>query len=234
MAVVTAGALFFFLKPSDEKADTVQKTNVVVAVKDIPENATITAEMVKTAAVPVDWVISSSYNHMNSVVGKTASAKIMAGEQIVGSRLVEVGSSDSGALAYAVTPGMRAITIGINDTSSLKNMIKPADFIDIIAQYQVEKQVINAEGNAEVKTIPEAKLLLQKIKVLAVDRVMQKTGAEKYTTLTLEVTADQAVLLSFSENTGVLRAILRSPLDTENNNVKDVTIYDIISSQSAG
>jgi Flp pilus assembly protein CpaB len=70
---------------------------------------------------------------------------------------------------------------------------------------------------------------MQAIKVIAVDQVLQKSGAEKYTTLTLEVTPAQAVELSYSENAGLLRAILRSPVETGTVDLKPITIKDIIS-----
>jgi pilus assembly protein CpaB len=219
LAVLTAGALFFFLRPSDDKKDVIPYSNVIVAADDISENTTITADMIKVASVPSATILSNTYSNITAVIGKTASANIMAGEQLVSVRLVEVGSPDSGSLAYAITPGKRAITIGVNDTSSLKNMIKPGDYIDIIALYQIETLADNAKGEEEIKTIPVSKLLLQLVKVLAVDQVIQKTGVEKYTTITLEVTPDQAVLISYSENNGLLRAILRSPLDSVNEDV---------------
>lgn len=228
LAVITAGALFYFLSASGIKTKETPKSNVIVAAAALPENTVLTADMLKLVSVPTESVFPNSYKKAADIIGKTTSAKIMSGEQIVSIRLVDVGSTESGKLAYAIKPGMRAITIGVGDTSSLKNMIQPGDFIDIIAQYQVEKSVASGTGGTALKTIPVAKLLQQNIKVLSVDQVMQKTGADKYTTVTLEVTPDQAVVLSYSENAGLLRAILRSPLDTENVYVQTVTITEIL------
>lgn len=221
LAVITAGALFFFLGLSGNKSENMPKANVIVAAADIPENTVITAEMLKLVSIPVGTVLSNTYSKTSDVIGKTTNTKIMSGEQILSIRLVKVGSTDSGTLAYSIKPGMRAITIGIGDTSSLKYMIKPNDIVDIVAQYQVENLAVN-------KTVPVAKLLMQKIKVLAVDQVMQKSGSEKYTTLTLEVTPEQAVKISFSENAGLLRAILRSPLDTGDAPATTITINEVI------
>ncbi len=227
LALITAGVLFWYLSQNDAEAVEIPKSNVAVAAYNIPENTVITAEMVILSAIPVDLVMPQTYNSASDIIGMTARSEIVAGEQIVTSRLVEVGSSSSGSLAYTVTPGMRAITIGVNDTSSLKCMIRPGDFVDIIAQYQVEQLVSSAQGETEIRTIPEARLLLQQTLVLAVDQVMLESGAEAYTTLTLEVTPEQAVTLSLTETNGLLRAILRSPLDTETVASEGITILDI-------
>lgn len=228
LAVIAAGILFYFLSASGDKTVDTPKANVIVAADDIAENTVITAEMLRLVSVPAETILSNTYDAAADVIGKTTNTKIMSGEQILSIRLVEIGSTESDTLAYAIEPGMRAITIGVGDTSSLKYMIKPNDVIDIIAQYQVESEVANAQGELENKSVPTAILLMQAIKVLAVDQVMQKSGLEQYTTLTLEVTPEQALELSYSENTGLMRAILRSPLDTETANVTPITITDII------
>ena len=228
LAVITAGALFYYLSVSGNQTAEVQKSHVIVAATDIPENTVVTAEMLERVSVPAEMVLQNTYDKVSDIIGKTTSAEMMSGEQVVSGRLVEVGSTENETLSYAIEPGMRAITIGVGDTSSLDYMIKPNDMIDIIAQYQIETQVMNANGSLENKTIPTATLLMQGIKVLAVDQVMQKSGLDVYTTLTLEVTTEQAVELSYSENAGLLRAILRSPLDTDTASVDTITITDII------
>ncbi len=229
LAVITAGALLYYLSRTGSKPVEIVKSEVVVAAADIPENTVITADMLKLTSLPMESVLPNTYREAADIIGKTASNPIVEGEQIVAVRLVDVGSTESGSLAYAIQPGMRAITIGMGDTSSLKYMIRPGDIVDLVAQYQIEGEVLSANGEVKEKTIPTAKLLMQSIKVLAVDRVMQRSGLEQYTTLTLEVTPEQAVELSFSENAGLLRAILRSPVDTDTVEEYTVTITEIMS-----
>jgi Flp pilus assembly protein CpaB len=48
---------------------------------------------------------------------------------------------------------MRAITIGVNDTTGIKSMIRPGDYVDIIAQYQVDEFIFNTDGELESKTV---------------------------------------------------------------------------------
>lgn len=228
LAVIAACALFYYLNTSGNKPVEIPKSDVIIAAQDIPENTVITEEMLKRASVPTETVLPNTYDKAADIIGKTTSTRIISGEQIVDIRLVDVGSTESGSLAYAIDPGMRAITIGVGDTSSLKYMIRPNDIVDIVAQYQVEVEILNLKGEPETKTVPTAKLLLQQIKVLAVDQIMLKSGATQYTTLTLEVTPEQAVEISYSENSGLLRAILRSPLDTDDVDIKVFTLTDII------
>ena len=56
-------------------------------------------------------------------------------------------------------------------------------------------------------------LLAQNVTILAVGSVMDKTGAAEYTTVTLEVTPEDALNINAVDWWGNLRLLLRSPLD---------------------
>ncbi len=228
MAVVTAGALFYFLNQKNNTAvEPIARTDVVVAAVDIAANTTITEEMLRVASLPVEAVQPLTFSQTTLALGMTTRAQIFEGEQVSGARLVEVGSTSSGALAYVVTPGMRAITIGVNDTSSLKFMVRPGDHVDLIALVPIERETVDDMGQPVTKTETTAMLLLQNTLVLAVDRMLQETGADSFTTMTLEVTPVETLKISLAENRGLLRAALRSPLDNEIVEMDVFTITDL-------
>lgn len=220
MAIVTAGLLFWYLNTIGNKVDDVETTKVVIAAEDIPENTEITSKMLITADVPVESILAETYDDSSLIVGMAARVDILAGEQIISSRLVEIGTSTGGTLAYSITPGMRAITIAVSEVTGQSSLIRPGDYVDIISEYMVSDD------------IPTETLLLQNILVLATDQALSESGvtegATEYTTITLEVTPEQALKLSISENNGIVRAILRSPLDKEGAVAEDVTISNIL------
>ena len=76
-------------------------------------------------------------------------------------------------------------------------------------------------------------MILENISVLAVDNVLSQDGKlnsnpPTYTTITLQVTPDQAMKLNMAQFEGQLRAILRSPLDDKVINPKALTLDDIL------
>ena len=228
-AVVAGIAIFIFLRSLNKPVE-IPKSNVVVAAMDIPENTAIAEEMVKVISLPNEAVLANAVDDASLVVGKVFTSDMYTGEQIISDRLVEVGEYSGGTLAYTINPGMRAITISVSETTGLIGMIKPEDNVDIIAQFDSETKTANPDGSTETKTESKAKILIQNIKVLAVDKAMNKEGkkdGENYTTITLEVTPDQALKVSFSENSGMLRAILRSPLDEGVAAVPSVMLDDV-------
>ncbi len=228
-ALATALGLYLFFQ-SVKKPLATPKTNVVVAAMNIAANTTITKDMVTTSAVPTEAVLPNAVRDSSLVVGSVLSENAVSGEQIISDRLVKAGEVGNGTLAYAVKPGMRAITIGVDNITGISGMIKPENTVDIIAQFQVQTQSATSSGTEGAVTAPLSKMLLQNIKVLAVDQVMsksEKSGTASYSTITLEVTPQQAVELSFSAKSATLQAILRSPLDKKEVSVPHVTQKDL-------
>jgi len=229
-AIIAALLLYNFLNTISEPVVVeVSKTEVITASQNIPPNTAITKEMLKSTMLPDEAILLDSEKIMDDVVGKVSTAEIMAGEQILSSRLVTLGDAKSSRyLPYAITQGMRAITIGVNNISGLSNMILPGNKVDVIAQYEIE--VKEPDGNKT--TIDYTVMLLENIKVLAVDdKFTEQEKAESetpYVSLTLEVTPEEAMEISMSEYKGQLRAALRSPLDEKITLLPALTIDEII------
>mgnify|MGYP000854484144 CR=1 FL=1 len=122
---------------------------------------------------------------------------------------------------------MRAVTIAVKDTTGVGGMIKPGNNIDIICQY-VNKEIA---ANGEEEGIETAKILLQNVSVLAVEKITGKAGKpaseESYTTITLEVSPEDAVALTFASNSAIVSAVLRSPLDNEKSDAAKITSEEL-------
>ena len=229
--VIAALGVYFFLKEIG-KPQEIPRTAVVVAVVDIAENTRITEDMVELRAVANEALQPNHLLETKSAVGLVASGEIFAGEQVISDRLVRTGELDEdyNTLAYVVENGMRAITVSVNTVSGMENMLKPGNRVDLILHYTYEEEADPEEADAasaretededgkaagEPKQIQAARLLVQNKKILAVGSVLSKQGAAEYVTLTLETTPEEALLVSYAEFAGSLRAILRSPLDND-------------------
>jgi pilus assembly protein CpaB len=219
-AVVTALLLFLFLNSLSQSSGGAQG-EVVTASVHIPSNTEITADMVTVTRLSEEAIHQDALKDTKLVVGKATNSDILAGEQILSKKLIAPGESGNDTLAYAIKPGMRAITIGVNEITGLSGMIKPQDRVDIIAEFE----------GAEATT-----MVVENVTVLAVDSVMEKKGklitkegmATPYTTITLQVTKNEAMKLSMSEYKGRLRVILRSPLDDKTTNQPDITSESVM------
>lgn len=203
-ALLTASLLFIFLNSLSNHKE-IEMTGVLVAAQYIPTDTPITQSMVTLSKLPNEAILTDALSDASLVVGKVAKSEIFIGEQILKSKLVTAGDADGSTLSYILKPGMRAITIAVDGVSGVGYMIEPGNHVDIIAQYNQEETAFT-------------RLIVQNVTVLAVDSILSnkdKTEGKdtSYSTITLQVTPEQVMDLSFYEYTGHLCAVLRSPLD---------------------
>ncbi|MEA4815937.1 MAG: Flp pilus assembly protein CpaB [Lachnospiraceae bacterium] len=234
-AVVVGIGLYYFLSFLSNSENEVQRTAVIVAAVNIPENTTIEASMLTTKEIPTEAVLSNAVKNMDEAVGMLVNSGVLAGEQLVFDRLVKVGEQEAtDSLAYLVKPGMRAMTISVEQTTGIAGMIKPGNSIDLIYRYTREADSAGEEAEEKEEgeeTIPVSKILLQNVYVLAVDKNMSKASTpqsqESYKTITLQVSPEDAVVLNFAVNSGIVSAVLRSPIDTDSIQVPEITSKEI-------
>ena len=229
-ALGTALLLFLFLNSLSQPAATAT-TSIIVAASDIPENTPITDSMIKMSEIPVEAVVAGALTDKLEIIGKIANTMIYSGEQLLSAKLISTGESGGETLAYAIEPGMRAISIAVDESSGLAYMLIPGNNVDIIAQF------VNTTSNAVDGSTTDKKtyttMILENITVLAVDNVFSKEGkvnseTQADTTLTLQVTPEQAMELSAAQFDGQLRAILRSPVDEKITHQPSLTLGDVM------
>lgn len=111
-------------------------------------------------------------------------------------------------LASRLSPGRRALTIPVDDQSSISSMLNPNDHIDLILTYQKLGNVIAAP-------------LMQNVRVLATGDSLsidgsyaQDTGYDDgYSTITLDLNIDDVSRVTTALELGRLSAVLRNPDD---------------------
>ena len=226
-AIILSLTLYIFLKSVGTKEEA-PRSAVVVASMNIPANTAITEDMVRLAEISADAVLPDAMTDVSQAIGSTVNSDVYAGEQLLSERIVEFGNADAGSLSYVVEEGMRAISIDVSTVEGIAGMLKPGNYVDLIAQYQTDTGKTDTSGNPIYEQA--ARIVLQNVKILAVDRYMSASGAPSdtaYTTLTLSVTPEQALELSFVDNLVSIRAILRSTLDSQTIDEYSITVDDI-------
>ncbi len=195
-----------------EKASKREYTQVVVAIGEIPERTIITAEMLAIKEIPSEVVLPTAIREISVAIGLFTDNKIDPGEVLSSSKLHTQGEK-TGTLNYFIPVGKRAFTISVDAVSGVSGFISPGDRIDILANMSLDKK----EGDV-ITQVATSLILSQNIEVLAAGasvKVEQNGVNISYATLTLAVTPQEAVMLNLAAATGILRAVLRSPLDKD-------------------
>ena len=209
------------------------QTSVLVARQDIPKGTAITSELLTPKIVPKEYVVPQAVTSLDRISGMVTVAPIAKDEQIALSKLMLPREAHTGGgLAEATPVGKRAITINVdNITASVGGMVKPGDYVDIIASLPVPSVTADGKQITQVATVP----LFQNVLILAVGQQIsaftaapEAGGATRYgspqqpqaqpqtsSLITLALSPQEASLAAFAQEQGKLRLVLRSPADSQ-------------------
>ncbi|MCL4426686.1 MAG: Flp pilus assembly protein CpaB [Firmicutes bacterium] len=190
-----------YLSQAEKPKASIEMTTVVVASKMVPARTTLTSDMLSQKKVPGEFAVAQTVTRLEDVVGKITTVPLAEGEILLKSKVA--GDDAKTALAYHIPEGRRAITIAVNEVIGVGGYPEVGDHVDVLAT--LPKNIAGEE-----KTL----LLLEDVPILALSRNKSSTTAGKdaktsSSTFTLAVTPEEGALLTFAEERGSLRLLLR-------------------------
>ena len=193
-----------------EAAAVPQGPKVMVANRPLPVGTIIDAEALSFQPWPEELVQNVYYTESDedadpaALIGTVVRNEITAGQPITRGALV--GPNDRGFLAAALGPGMRAVSVAVDDTTGVSGFIFPGDRVDLVMTHE-------AEGTKASETI------IRNIRVLAINKSTtgkDEEGKQVPTNAgaaTLEVTPEIAEKIAVASSIGQLSLVLRSIAD---------------------
>src|SRR5438270_7557826 len=129
------------------------------------------------------------------------------GEPITESKIVAPGSR--GFVAAVLSPGMRAVSVPVSNTSGISGFVLPGDQVDILITHSLAD---NSSGKADAKHHTAAETVLHDVRVIGIDQKLDNKGGEAVVakTATLEVTPKQSEIIAVASEIGKLSLSLRS------------------------
>jgi len=209
------------------------QTPVLVAKANIPAGTAINPDTLGVALVPNEYVQPKAATSLDRVAGMVTIAPIVKGEQINLDKLAFSRQRSGGGLADLTPIGKRAITISVENTAALAGMIKPGDYVDVIAMVPIPVQTADGKQVTQIMATP----LFQNILVLAVGNQLaapSKADAGRYAPegkaessaspfITLALTPQEVSLMTFVQEQSKIRLTLRSPSDSQLQQVPPAT-----------
>jgi pilus assembly protein CpaB len=184
---------------------------VVVAKNDINPGKELKAEDLNLAQVQENAAPATAFKSVDDLLGPPArvvETMITKGQPIVETMLTQTGSGSG--LQALVPPGMRAITMEVNEFSGLAGLIAPGVRVDIVATLSE-----GANGSQLAKTI------VQNVQVKAVGQRTTVNSSEPpnpsemFRSVTLIAKPDEAEAIELACATGRPRLVLRGGRDSE-------------------
>lgn len=206
----------------------VEEAKALQAIKDISRGQTVDKGTVTLKTVPVNFIQPGALNSVEAAAGKMALVDILAGEQITSSKLSSPESfrgSAGASLSMITPPGKRAITIPMDPLMAVGGMVRPGDYVDVLANFPVP-QLVDGKQTVQLATVT----LFQNVLVLAVGSQLREVSqvstrtsrgseaqapVQQAQTITFALSPQEAELISFAQEQGKLKLVLRPPLDTQ-------------------
>lgn len=214
LSLITAVLIYIYINASSQTVvvPEIEYTTVYVAAQDIPARTEINSEHVKKVKIAKELLNTSALADTDEIIGKRTKESIISGEQFLPQRLV---NEDNMSLSYHIEEGTRAISINISEQVSVANLLRPGDYVDVVASFEKEEEQIDDELT---KVYPKiTKLILQNVQVLTLGQDMMLSAdklAEAPSTVTLAVEKEDVEIFVYISQFATLRLALRSVGDS--------------------
>jgi pilus assembly protein CpaB len=177
---------------------------ILVAADDLQVGTKIEEKDIKFVHFPSADLPAGVFHIKNKVIGRGVVAPISRGEFVLTSKLA--GENAGSGLPSLIPPGMRAVSVRVNDTTSVSGFVLPGTRVDVLLT-----------GSPQGSTEPQTTTVLENVAVIATGQRLERNSAgDPQTTpvITLLVSPDDAQKLTLASNQGHIQLALRNPMDT--------------------
>lgn len=190
----------------EEREKNKAMVQVVVAKVPLAKGVKVSTENLATRPMPKEWAHSGAVtpDQFERVNGAILAYPASPGEPLIWAQLE---GQRTPTFSARLAAGRRAVTVPVDEISSLSGMVEPGDLIDIVVSINKDRQHFTFT-------------LLQGVTVLATGTKasqQDKNGdgrGRSFTTITLDTSPDDAKRVIAAREVGRVTALLRSPGDS--------------------
>jgi pilus assembly protein CpaB len=190
-------------------ADNRPGVEAVVATNDLQVGQKIGDRDVRLVRFPEGTLPPNYIRSMSQVVGRGVVLPISKGEFILPGKLA--GENAGFGLPSLIPPGMRAVSVRVNEVVSVAGFVVPGTRVDVLLTG-------TPQGGGE----PRTTTVLENVAVIATGQKLERNaGGEPQMTpvITLLVSPDDAQKLTLATTQGRIQLDLRNPLDTKQQDI---------------
>jgi pilus assembly protein CpaB len=193
---------------------------VVVARADLPRGTPVSAATFAVRDVPSAYVHASAVrpDAFERVERQRLGSALQRGEVLL---LEHLDGAAGGVFSAMLQPGRRALTVEVDDRNAIAGLLRPGDRIDLLVS------VRDARGGGVETTWP----LLAGVEVLATGQAVRRSdghGERSYSSITLDVSPEDAHRIVVARAAGALSAALRHPDDPDAPELPPLALDDVL------
>ena len=198
---------------------------IVVAKEPLRFGTELSAAMLQEVPWPAESLPSGAFTAIKDILSggrRVVLAAIETNEPVLALKIT--GAGQRATLSALVKPGMKAVTIRVNDVEGVGGFVLPGDHVDVVLTRQLEK------GSATTD------IVLQNTRVLAVDQSADErtSKATVAKSVTLEVDTVEAQKVWLASSVGSLSLLLRKAGETAAVKTRKITLKDLGTHEPVG
>jgi pilus assembly protein CpaB len=191
---------------------------VVVAKQPLRFGTELNASLLEEVPWPIASMPAGAFTKISDVMRggrRVVLTAIEPNEPVLSLKIT--GPGQRATLSALVRPGMKAVTIRVNDVEGVGGFVLPGDRVDVVLTRQIDK------GSATTEVV------LQNTKVLAVDQIADERAAKAAVakSVTLEVSTVEAQKVWLASSVGNLSLLLRQAGDNAEMKTRKITLNDL-------
>ncbi len=213
LAVIAAVLAYLSLYGREQKLDRKwQPVRVLVAAKAIQKGDELSSENVAFDEVPQRFLLGSAVRadefEDQHVLGQRVTVDFSPGDPIL-TNFLAAAAVGMGSFSETVAKKARAISVRVSPESSIQNMVRPGDRVDVLVTFR------DPTGTESVTST-----VLENVWVLATGNLTGRDSfvpqsQRTFSTITLQVLPEAAELLVLGQTLGTLYFTLRNPEDND-------------------
>src|SRR5262245_8281720 len=200
---------------------------VLVAAAPLRFGTALTADMIAEVEWPASSVPAGAFTSREVLLGpggqRTVLAAIAKNEPILAAKIT--GAGQRGTLSAVIEPDMKAITIRVDDVLGVAGFVQPDDRVDVLL---TRNDRPTSPTPYQVSGSVYSDLLLQNVRVLAVDQIADRSGqAKPAKAVTIEVTTEEAQKVALGASIGQLSLALRQAGSSFTGDFRRINVDDL-------
>lgn len=191
-------------------ASAASELSVVVATRSLAIGTALTERDVKVVAWPASSPIAGSFKSVSDVLNRGLLSAVVENEPITANKVAEAHAG--AGLPPAIPPGMRAMSVKVDDVIGVAGFIAPGSRVDVMVTIRRTADSVTSTVASNVQVLAAGTRREQ-------DKQPQTETTTRPTTestvVTLMVAPKDAERIALAQSEGAIMLALRNPLDQQ-------------------
>lgn len=200
---------------------------VVVAARQVPMGSLLTRDHVRVMQWPVSSQVEGAIGKVEDAVERGVLMSLAVNEPVTEAKLATKGIGSG--LSPTITPGMRAISIKVNEVVGVAGFVVPGSRVDVLVTIQTSD---SAQRSTMTRVVVSNAQVLTAGTRIDQDKAQADGVPIAASVVTLLVAPEDAERVALAQNEGQITLTLRNPLDTLSSTTPGARMASLLGTQS--